>query len=188
MKNRLLKVQLFRANLFFFFFSSPTIPRRLRLGVGAVCSTQIRFLHPARIINEAIPNRTKNQRLENLLTIRLAKKKVNRKEQKCIVFRHETLPNQELHCVKRWVQIDQEGATCNFFENPEPTEEETSEAENDGGGEEVPEFIRNLHVKDVQAVRDVGLAVDDDNNPALENVPTEENEADQSTYNWDWDG
>ena len=113
---------------------------------------QIRYLHPSKLVNDTIPNRVHNQRLENLLALRLETKIVNRQEQECVVLRHEEFPNAELHCVKRWVRVDQEGAGCDLFESPEPTEQQANEVENDEGQEEIPVFIRNAHVDNIQAV------------------------------------
>ena len=53
---------------------------------------------------------------ELVLTIRQEVRKVNRKDQMCLVFRHPALDNEELHAVKCWVRIDSQGHPDHFFD------------------------------------------------------------------------
>ena len=60
-----------------------------QLGVGAKCSALLKYMHPAKLIDEKYPNRTAQTRLENLLTIKEGTRLVNKKQQRVIVFRHD---------------------------------------------------------------------------------------------------
>lgn len=71
--------------------------KKKNLGIGAKCSTLMRFLHPRLDIIEKYPNASSNQRLEDLLAIKRDQKKVNGKEQNVVIFRHDEFPNKELY-------------------------------------------------------------------------------------------
>ena len=83
---------------------NPSMPQKLRNGVGTICDVALKYLHPARSIAEKYPNWIRTDRLKELLVCRREEKVVNRKSQVCIVFRHEDF-SEELHCVARWVRV-----------------------------------------------------------------------------------
>ena len=154
------------------------MPQRLRLGVGAKCCTMLKYLHPAKLIDEKYPNRTAKSKLDDLLVIRQEIKKVNKKEQRCIVFRHGLFDGVELYCVQRWAKVLTEGAIEHLFDSSEPSQQDsTGSGANrrpvEEEGQEIDDQVlraRNCP-EDISTVRAQGLEVDDDNKPAPENIP-----------------
>ena len=174
------------------------MPRKLRLGIGAKCTVKTKYMHPAKTVSDKYPNYTAQSVMENLLTIRTEIKKVNRRDQACVIFRHDDFEGTELHCVTRWAKVVEQGAAEHFFEN----EGNTAATANDGAPnqadapEEVPlgeEIFRaGDNAEDIALVRGQGLNVDDDNEPAPENVRelTQENEQEVNAEDepWGWNG
>ena len=76
------------------------MPKKLRLGIGAQCTVKVRYLHPAKLVSETIINSTAHTEVTALLVIREESRKVNKKEQRVIVFRHDTFETAEIYCVK----------------------------------------------------------------------------------------
>ena len=146
-------------------------------GIGAVCTVLKRFLHSRPDIVNKYPNSVFSDCLNNLLAIRKEKKTVNRKEQWCIIFRHDDFPNKEIYCVERYCKVLKEGPTGQFFalDNADlaPT---IAEEEPETGLIETPTTIPGGNVNDdIVRIRMQGLEVDDDNDPAPENIPTATN-------------
>ena len=88
-------------------------------GVSAIVSALLRFIHPSEHIRNKFPNVVQGQRLENCETICQEVKKVSRKEQLVLVVRHEDFKNPdnsyiELHGVKRYWKVSQEGTQTTF--------------------------------------------------------------------------
>ena len=104
------------------------MPKKLRLGVGAKCTTLLKYLHPAKLIDTKYPNRTAQSALDNLIVIQQEVKKVNKKEQRCIVFRHDVFDGIELHCVQRWAKVIVEGSEEHIFVSVNTTQQENSSA------------------------------------------------------------
>jgi hypothetical protein len=186
---------------------------KLRPGVGATCSVLIRFLHPSRDVRSAILNFTSSQRLEDLLLIKEEEKEINHKKTQCFVFRHDRFPNIELYASKRWTKVEKEGSETQLFVINDEVSSNVSdnvntpiESVNEEGGDDeaiddeveiTPNVLnaRNTN-EDIMYVRGLGLAVDDDNEPAPENVPEPTNPNDEPlpsglkdpTQSWEWDG
>lgn len=140
------------------------------LGTGAVCTVVGKYLHPSRIYQEKYLNAAPGHVLQNLLVIRLEEKLVNRQKQVCVVFRHDDFPNKELWTVKRWAKVNSEGHKDHFFTtNTTGTPQEQNEDER--GPKEITNDVRNATKENVNAMRAAGFDVDDDNDPAPENVP-----------------
>jgi hypothetical protein len=57
-----------------------------RLGIGAICSVGVSYLHPKRLLNEQFSSTTPKQRISGLLSLQKESKKLNGKNQCCIVF------------------------------------------------------------------------------------------------------
>jgi len=186
---------------------------KLRPGVGATCSVLIRFLHPSRDVRSAILNLTSSQRLEDLLLIKEEEKEINHKKTQCFVFRHDRFPNIELYASKRWTKVEKEGSETQLFVINDEVSSNVSdnvntpiESVNEEGGDDeaiddeveiTPNVLnaRNTN-EDIMYVRGLGLAVDDDNEPAPENVPEPTNPNDEPlpsglkdpTQSWEWNG
>jgi len=155
------------------------------LGAGAKCSVLVRYLHPAKEVRETLVNKRHNERLHGLVAIRLEEKIINRKNQPCVIFRHEDFDGIELRCVKRFTKVEEEGHPDHLFDG-----EGRREAPNDDSiAMEAPTnpnrsefshtplpdgiFHMGNRAEDMAAVRGMGFSVDDDNEPAPENVPQE---------------
>ena len=85
--------------------------QKLKAGIGAKCSTLIKFLHPSKLITDTLINTPSSKRLKDLVAVRREVKRVNRREQECIVFHHDTFPNQEIYCVEKFCKVEEEGAS-----------------------------------------------------------------------------
>ena len=108
-------------------------------GVGAVCRTFMRFIHPSKLIRDKFPNSTHQQKLGELIAIRQEVKTVNRN-----VMRHNLWPNQELYSVKMWVKVRSEGVNYDFFDTQEvtiPDETITPMLTEEVNGETIPDTV-----------------------------------------------
>ena len=148
--------------------------KKLQPGIGAVADALIKYIHPSQYIRDKYPNPMNGQRLQNCLLIRKEEKQVNRKKQECFVFRHDEFPDKELHCVQRWVKIVKEGGEDQLFESENGTTQVEGEEANATPSFELPPAIYHATgvAEDIAMVRAQGLDVDDDNEPAPENVPS----------------
>ena len=178
------------------------MPRAKKLlGVGADCNTAIKYLHPRKVVCNTFPNATAKDRITNLVAVSKEVKKVNRRDQEVVIFNHEKFDVQP-YAVVRWVKVDEEGPDSQFFD--EDDEEGEEEVHNGEDGEESGEPIadrvlqlrnRTITNEDIHNVRAMGFGVDDDNDPAPENVPVENErgprENDSGLYgnqSWGWSG
>ncbi len=93
--------------------------RKLRAGVGAKCSCQLKYLRPEEIVAEKFDAES-NEWMDDLVALRKEKKKVNGRNQMCIVLSHDDFPDQELHCVQQRVRVDIEGSENDLFAQDEP--------------------------------------------------------------------
>jgi hypothetical protein len=130
------------------------------LGLGATCTVSYCYVHPASVVKQKFPNARKKESLTGLVCLRKETKKVNNKFQECAIIRHEEFAS-ELHVVLRWVKVDQEGQP---FEAAAPRIQSST-------SRELPAELRRATAQDIKRMRDEGFEVDDDNDPAPENVP-----------------
>ena len=164
------------------------------MGVGAQCSVLTKYMHPAKLVNKKFPNRTTHSRIENLICIDEDNKLVNKKQQGVITFRHDDFEGTVIYCVRRWAKVLQEGATEHFFKilDNAPSNGGTPQANNVREEGEAVEVVQEIfHAKnspkDTAMVRNQGLDVDCDNDPAPENFPTEEPTV-SIEQEWGWRG
>ena len=108
---------------------SKMVISKLCVGVGAECTVLSKFLHPSKKIDEVLVNRTAHHRLSQLIAIRKEAKRVNRRDQICIVFRHESF-SHEIYCCQRYCKVLKEGAEVDIF-----SLDNTLEGEHDVGPE-----------------------------------------------------
>ena len=119
-------------------------------------------------------------------------KSIQHKAMQCVVFRHKDFGGQLLWCMEKYVKVDVEGPKEAFFDaiHVEATQgpEQATQSNNNGGGSgsgqeeavELPQaildVIQNPHldVDDIQAAGNVAPMVDDDNMPAVENIPQQD--------------
>ena len=93
-----------------------------RLGVGASCTVQLRFLHPKNKVKEVIQNQTATQQLNGLIVQSREVKSIHREDKECIIFRHEDFGGQLLWALERGVVVDIEGPEETFFNQPPPAD------------------------------------------------------------------
>jgi hypothetical protein len=155
-----------------------------RLGIGATCSVGERLLHPKRLRNERFSSTTPKQHLSGLLSLRKESKKLNGKNQCCVVFPHDDYPNIELFCQERWCKVDKEGPKNSLFDSSE----EADVALQEGTAElQLPSEAVGA-AEDIVFFRAAGFDVDDDNDSAPENIPGVEGETVPDTQTWGWNG
>ena len=174
------------------------MPRKKCVGVGANCSVLLKYMHPAKTISDKYPNTTARQRIENLVALRQETKIVKRKQQRVIVFRHDDFLEVEIYCVRRWVKVMVEGAPEHFFEGEDNNGNNTGGPEegNAGAEEQLNEIDGHIFnasncAEDIAMVRNQGLDVDCDNEPAPENLPEVGdaiNLQNPPVQQWGWDG
>ena len=68
-----------------------------------------KYLHPSDLINEKFINRSAGSRVSDLLAIRQEMITVRRKKRLVVVFYHDETEDVEIHAVKRWVRVEEEG-------------------------------------------------------------------------------
>lgn len=170
-----------------------------RLGKDAKVSIIVRYLHPSRLISTTMPNVASNQRIEDCIVIRMAVKKVNRRDQLVIVMKHDNFKTndgapEEIYSVSRWCKVQEEGPSEYYFDN-----EDNGEAAQPSN--EIPEKEMEVELPDVSAQinhrgllegdisqMDGQVEVDDDNEPAPENVPAPNSNVDDVFIEWGHDG
>ena len=146
-------------------------------GVGAIVSALLRFIHPSEHIHNKFPNVVQGQRLENCITIHQEVKKVSQKEQLVLVVRHDDFKNPdnsyiELHGVKQYWKVSQEGHPDYFFDTIAPTDENAYSQDESLMPEAVSDHINgnSCSTEMIQALQDE-VDIDDNNKPAPENIP-----------------
>jgi hypothetical protein len=171
-------------------------PQKLRHGAGATCSVLLTRLHPAKLVSDKYTNLEHGRRLSDLICIRQEDKIVSRRLQSCFVYRHGDFEGKELHAVGRWSKVEVEGNFIHYFGSNATNEDEEKD---EGASDEVVQIqipTEILHAgnraEDIAQVRALGFVVDDDNEPAPENIPTpQENNNDAAADDgrpWGWAG
>ena len=83
------------------------------LSKGAIVSALLKFLHPSELIRNKYPNPIHGHRLSGCIALWQEVKKVNRKEQLCLVIHHEEFKTgdeyDELHVVVMHWKVHTEG-------------------------------------------------------------------------------
>ena len=182
-----------RVPLFFFYHGTP----KKTHGVGATVSCLIKFLHPSELIRNKFPNPVNGQRLDGCITVCQELKKINRKDQLSLIVRHANFVKADgdpilLHGVKKHFKIDMEGdpdlffdavttseetevATASVVPLPQAIDEEVS-GQNDGGANDLLNALNGV------------VDINDDNEPAPENIPSPQDNASQhnSILSGDW--
>ena len=169
------------------------MPRTKHLGKGAIISALLKFLHPSELIRNKFPNPVHGHRLSGCIALRQEVKKVNRKEQLCPVVHHEEFKTgdeyDELHVVVKHWKVDTEGDLDFFFTERREPEGQQQEHEQTP----LPAAIDDLLSNQATTEQTIGalrgdVDIDDDNDPALENVPTTATTSSSVFGNWGHDG
>ena len=183
---------------------SPKTPK-LRSGVGAVASLMSKFVHSSRSIRHKYPNRPKNHNLQGVILVEVDAKVVWRGADAIMVFvfTHFDFPDEQFYAAKRYIHVTQEGKDDSLFvlvESFIPAVSAGSigplkfDKTNHANGEEendAPILLSvrtsNLRSEDMVELRRQGISIDNDNNPAPENV-LRKGENTNRTGNWRREG
>jgi hypothetical protein len=166
------------------------MPRRKKiLGADAVCSVLLSYLRPSAKIDELFPNRIAGQRLDDLVAVRTDNVTRSGNTFLAVFFRSESIHDVELHASKRYTKVVREGPQELFWNVETPPNLTTHAIVNplpgknpEGDTVEDYTFTRTGDLReDIAQVRAQGLEVDDDNEPAPENVPTTNISVDPTT-------
>ena len=89
-------------------------PRKKTLGVGAVISAMLKFVHPSALVRKKYPNLENRQRLVGCHVLRQEVKRISFKDQLSLIVTHEVFKDadgnlEELHAVKKHFTIQHEG-------------------------------------------------------------------------------
>ena len=155
------------------FYSIVPKNKRLRHGVGAKISVYKMFLHLRALVAAKYPNAGKTDVLHGLLAIRQEKKMVLKKMQSCIVMRHDDFDEgQLLHAVTWYCKVEEEGPLASLFNDILQDAPEGGIDVAFTGEENVPtEITANSGDDEASKFRALGFCVDNDNEPAEENIP-----------------
>ena len=151
-----------------------TMPRKSkgkRLGLGATCAPLLKFLHSSDKLAEKFPNVVPGQWLKDCVVQRRGMASRKGKDFNAIFFTSPTLPDVELWCATRYALVRTEGHPSEFFEvraaagaPPGALPPNTDDREDDN-------FEARNRAEDIALIENQGFDVDDDNHPAVENIP-----------------
>ena len=96
---------------------------RLCLGIGALCTVKLRFLHPKDKVNEKVPNQSASQSISGLIVQSKAQKSIWKAAKSCVIFCHEDFGGQLIWALPQYVTVDIQGPEEAFFieEPQQPT-------------------------------------------------------------------
>ena len=167
--------------------------KKKKLGVGAKCNIANKYLHPGKTIADRYPNQTAQSRLDNAVCYKMGLMKIRKKEVEVAFFRHGDFENVQIYCVPRWARIVEEGSAIDFFDKDDRDGDDDVEV-NVNNVEpivEVPNEVSRAQNcgEDIAMVRAMGFMVEDDNDPAPENIPEPGGSVtDGVTQTWGWSG
>ena len=145
---------------------------KLRLGEGATCSVLVKFLRPTREVKEKYPHNVPDERVDGLVAVRAGRKTRGRTEYPAVFFTHPEFPGVELSAAQNKIKVVAEGHPSGFWgDAPAPTElpPDAPVVGNEAIDGDV--FFARNNAEDIARIRAEGFEVDDDNDPAPENIP-----------------
>ena len=154
-----------------------------RANIGDVCSVMLKFLHPSRLISDRYPNQDHRERLDNLLVTGEEIKQIRGQNRNCITFRHADFENVILYCSVSYAKVTTHAPT------PERMPAEVARVEEAVLEEELLQAMPRTTgdaAADIIQLRAEGYGVDDDNDPAPENVPNPNDQARSTEVYSNW--
>ena len=103
---------------------------------------------------------------------------MNNKKLVVILVHHPDHDDQELYSVKKWMKVVTEGAVEHIFQDQDEDiliDETPNEIQEEVNQIDEVVFRAGGHAEDIALVRAQGLDIDDDNLPAPENIPVDNN-------------
>ncbi len=94
-------------------------------------------------------------------------------QQNLFFFTLTSIPNEEVYCSRKFCNVLREGPEDLFFEDEAINASNVGEEDDENEIEEVV-FSSGNRMEDIEFVRNQGLLVDDDNDPAPENIPQQQ--------------
>ncbi|KAG7340602.1 transposase IS4 [Nitzschia inconspicua] len=149
-------------------------------------SAPLRYMRPLKVIQTKHPQIVGTPRIEQLLALRKELKRLNKRLQFFIVFRHDDFPNGEIYCHERFCRVEVGSPPGQLFGDIE-ADEDVEVVEEVEPTDEIPAEVQphSVGVDDRFLLRNDGFNVDDDRDPALENIPVPgETVNDQQTWGW----
>jgi Transposase IS4 len=173
------------------------MPRsKKKIGIGAIVECFARFLHPSDQIRRRFVNMKSSLRLKNLVVVGKEVKKVNKKMVDCIVVHSEEVKDNDnyicLHAAIKHFTVTTEGPAEEIFGEEaiaEPINVVPEEETNILPSEVAAILQRNNFDEHDMTVLENNIQIDDDNAPAPENIPDDNEQPNECTYNeWGHDG
>lgn len=167
---------------------------KMTMGKDATISVLSNKVHPSELIRKKWPNPIEGNRIVGKV-LRQQMKIINRKPVNALVFKSPSIVDSdgtemELHSVPRWCKLVSEGPAEYFFTVPQVVEPPADGEE----GVQVSGAVKNLlrthgPVLNADLTPLVGVVdIDDDNQPAPENVPTPGDAPDDIFGEWGHNG
>ena len=153
---------------------------KLRPGVGALISIQKNRIFPKRLVSDKYGQVDKNDRLDGCILLREGTKRTTSLVRPVYFFRHEDFGDAKLFACKRFCKVTQEGGEAGLFN--EVTSDALVVRETQV---ENPPLTNDIN-DDIARFLSLGLVVDDDNLPAPENVPTNDDTRNSDVEYYDW--
>ena len=162
---------------------------KLCAGVSAVASVMSKFVHPSKSIRHKYPNRPKNHKLQGVILVEVDAKVVRRGSNAILVFvlTHFDFPDKKFYAAKRYIHLTQEGEEDSLFLLEEaviptvsagaigPLTVDQTNRSDGAESNDAPILLSgrtsNLRSEDMVELLRQGIAINDDNDPAPENVP-----------------
>jgi hypothetical protein len=149
----------------------------LRHGVGADKITVfMKFFHPrAAILKRKSPNATKNDVLGNLLVFGQEEKLFSKCQQVCLAMQHDDFDDDQiLHAVARFCKVTEKGPVESLFDILQTNDDVVNNKNVAIGGDEnaAHEILSSVLNKTILSFQVQGFAVDDNDEPAIENIFT----------------
>jgi hypothetical protein len=170
-------------------------------GVGARCDILLKYLHPQVLINSKIPKDgwTHKQELTDCVVVSRETKNIDRKAKVVIVVKHTSFGDSVIYCAERYAKVKVQGGPDGFFNKkldlPIIANAPTfaiGDLDKPIDTSVIDKMGRSTRSEDIALARSQGLDVDDDNEPAPENIPAAGARIDNTTnlhgQEWGWGG
>lgn len=185
-----------------------TTKKALRKGKGAKCNVLLRMIHPTKVRDDVFKN-CSFHRKEKFVIVRQEVRAIRGTDTHCIVLKRDTDGNEtnEFYCHERYVCITQEGPEDLIFGRQTSDVEQQKKSTSDANAKDEERVLLSTSLvfhaqnrsEDIALVRSQGLMVDDDNDPAPENVPSNnertqkkdgksQTEVEKNGQQWGWSG
>lgn len=170
-----------------------------QLGVNAIVSILSKYIHSSEHIRDKFPNRPADHRLENCKVTGRDNRKVCTQDQDIILVKHEDLKTDngnyiEIYSVARWCNITTACSDANAFEVVEQAEWNSENVVKNSDANATPQVLLDIKqhgqiiAKDITNLQEIGVAIDNDNAPAPENIPGGVATGDGVLRSWEHDG